>query len=681
MRRLVFILLLLLHFSAWAGDTLMLQSPLPDVSMGSRTYLHGWLFAEGDDSLRAMPGYDDSHWQTVTSTLDSQVHGADYYHFSSIGWFRLHFRADTALLDSPLLLALTHWGASEVFLDGVLLCSNGLINGPEHSIYVNPAHRPLAFTLQNTGPHVLAVRYAYYAADYNRKTYNSSMRGIYAQFQPVSHFINREHNRILAVTVLFILLTGVFGALGLCHLLLFLYNRSIRSNLYFSIFCAGLSAVFLMLWLDNAISTPGIYMSRHFIMPVIVSVLCFGLSGLVNDLFSSKRLRFRIVIALCILAPMLFWWANTALAIAALSLFVLAEATVVILRAMIRRVKGSFIIGAGMLVFLLTVGFVVTYILITRRDLVITEGSAGQALFSVFSALAIICPPVSMSVFLAWNFAQINKELKKNLRQVQELSDKTLAQELEKNRIIAGRKEELEREVAVRTAEVVNKNEQLELRHNELIAEKHKSDELLLNILPEEVAEELKRSGHADARLFNDVSVIFTDFVGFTNAGERMTPQELVDELHICFRTFDEIISRHHIEKIKTIGDAYLAVSGLPVPNEQHAYNVTKAALEILTFMKQRRQQLGDKTFEIRIGINSGSVVAGIVGIKKFAYDIWGDTVNTAARMEQNSEPGRINISENTWQLIKDRFRCTYRGMIDAKNKGQLKMYFVEEQE
>jgi class 3 adenylate cyclase len=132
------------------------------------------------------------------------------------------------------------------------------------------------------------------------------------------------------------------------------------------------------------------------------------------------------------------------------------------------------------------------------------------------------------------------------------------------------------------------------------------------------------------------------------------------------------------IEKIKTIGDAYLAVSGLPLADACHAENTVKAALDILAFMKARQQVLGDQTFEIRIGIHSGDVVAGIVGVKKFAYDIWGDTVNTAARMEQKSEPGKINISQTTYELVKDKFTCTYRGEIEAKNKGMMKMYFVE---
>jgi adenylate cyclase len=208
--------------------------------------------------------------------------------------------------------------------------------------------------------------------------------------------------------------------------------------------------------------------------------------------------------------------------------------------------------------------------------------------------------------------------------------------------------------------------------------ERKKSDVLLLNILPEEVAAELKSTGTTTARQFDNVTVLFTDFVNFTEAAEIMSPQNLIDELHTCFMAFDEITTRFDIEKVKTIGDAYLAIAGLPTADPRHAENTVKAALEINKFMADRLAKLGaDRTFRIRIGIHSGSVVAGIVGVKKFAYDIWGDTVNTAARMEQNSEAGKINISETTHELVKAKFACEYRGEVAVKGKGAMKMYYV----
>ena len=212
----------------------------------------------------------------------------------------------------------------------------------------------------------------------------------------------------------------------------------------------------------------------------------------------------------------------------------------------------------------------------------------------------------------------------------------------------------------------------LSKKNDELKLEKEKSDNLLLNILPFEIAEELKKTGSAVAKQYNNVSVIFTDFVNFTGISENLTPTELVGELNRNFTIFDNIIEKHGLEKIKTIGDAYMAVCGLPIEDPQHAKNAINAAIEIRDYLENNKGK-----FQIRIGIHSGPVVAGIVGVKKYAYDIWGDTVNTAARMEQNSEPGKINVGESTYHLVKDDYTFEHRGKINAKNKGDINMYFV----
>jgi adenylate cyclase len=214
------------------------------------------------------------------------------------------------------------------------------------------------------------------------------------------------------------------------------------------------------------------------------------------------------------------------------------------------------------------------------------------------------------------------------------------------------------------------------LQRNRLAREQQRSEDLLLNILPADVAAELKQNGYAQARQFEQTSVLFTDFVNFSEHAEKMPPQELVNELDLCFKAFDEIIERHGLEKIKTIGDAYLAVSGLPVPLDDHAERACRAALDIRRFVQERLAQGG--VFHIRIGIHSGPLIAGIVGVRKYAYDVWGDSVNLAARMEQHGEPGCINISRSTWELVQGRFVCTYRGQLEAKGKGKLDMYFLD---
>ncbi|HLP94457.1 MAG TPA: adenylate/guanylate cyclase domain-containing protein [Saprospiraceae bacterium] len=208
--------------------------------------------------------------------------------------------------------------------------------------------------------------------------------------------------------------------------------------------------------------------------------------------------------------------------------------------------------------------------------------------------------------------------------------------------------------------------------------EKQKSEDLLHNILPEEVADELKVHGQAMARQFDHVTVLFTDFVNFTSISEQLPPQELVNTLHQHFRAFDEIMDKYGLEKIKTIGDAYMAVAGLPVPASDHAIRAARAALDIQAYIVQNLRQ-NPSGFQIRIGLHSGPVVAGIVGVKKFAYDIWGDTVNTASRMESSSEPGKINLSEATHQLLKGQFRMESRGAVAAKHKGEIDMYFLLE--
>ncbi len=246
-------------------------------------------------------------------------------------------------------------------------------------------------------------------------------------------------------------------------------------------------------------------------------------------------------------------------------------------------------------------------------------------------------------------------------------------------------------------------------QRNRISKEKQRSEELLLNILPYEVAEELKAKGATEAVQIDHVTVLFTDFKGFTAMSEQLSPRDLVRDLNECFSAFDRIAEKHGIEKIKTIGDAYMAAGGLPTPNTTHATDVIKAALEMRDFIaegKARKIAAGLPFFEIRIGIHTGPVVAGIVGVKKFSYDIWGDTVNTASRMESSGEVGQVNISESTYALVKDveessqlsvvgsqgaslstdnselttskAFTFTPRGKVQAKGKGEMEMYFVE---
>jgi class 3 adenylate cyclase len=224
-------------------------------------------------------------------------------------------------------------------------------------------------------------------------------------------------------------------------------------------------------------------------------------------------------------------------------------------------------------------------------------------------------------------------------------------------------------------------NRLLSQKNEKIQQEQDRSEELLLNILPSEVANELKQYGAAKAHRYDEVTVLFSDFKDFTGIAEELSPEMLISDLDHCFKAFDRITEKYRLEKIKTIGDAYLCAGGLPSPDPEHAIRTVQAALEMQDFLKKwkaEKEAKGEKYFEARIGIHTGPIIAGVVGVKKFAYDIWGDTVNIASRMESSGEAGRINISGSTYDLVKQRFNCSHRGKISAKNKGEIDMYFVE---
>ena len=233
---------------------------------------------------------------------------------------------------------------------------------------------------------------------------------------------------------------------------------------------------------------------------------------------------------------------------------------------------------------------------------------------------------------------------------------------------------DLEKKVQERTEKILEQKKELE-------NEKKKTDDLLLNILPKEVAEQLKEYGKALPTFYDQSTVLFSDLVGFTQIAEKMTPEELVQELDACFHAFDEIIEKNNLEKIKTIGDGYMAAGGLPVMNETNPVDAINAAMEMIAYMSELSEQRAKEhknIWQVRIGIHTGEVIAGVVGKNKFVYDIWGDTVNNASRMESSGEPGTINISQATYELVKDNFHCKPRGKLEVKGKGEVEMYFVE---
>lgn len=207
--------------------------------------------------------------------------------------------------------------------------------------------------------------------------------------------------------------------------------------------------------------------------------------------------------------------------------------------------------------------------------------------------------------------------------------------------------------------------------------EKDKSDRLLLNILPAHVAEELKQTGKTEPELFENVTVFFSDLVGFTSMSSRLAPNALIAELNDIFTNFDQIIETNGCERIKTIGDAYLAVCGMPEPDPDHARRIVQSAFQMVSWLRDRNAR-SELQWQARVGIHTGPLVGSVVGVKKYIYDVFGDTVNTASRMESNSEPMRINVSDATYELVKEHFPFTERTPLEVKGKGLMRMYFLE---
>jgi len=665
MKRLLHVLLLLLPVFTYAQADIYIST----AEIGGKMFSamdSNWRMLNTYDTSFEAPDYNDSSWVIVNTRLEDS---SDRALFKGIAWFRKKIYINDSLAKLSFAVTLVQYGASELYIDGALLDKFGKIGKTEEETeYYNPYQEPLFFHFDDTGFHTIAIRYANFRLK-DGKGRGSEQLGFSLR---ISEANKANTNFTVIRMVMFSVLLGlgcIFVTLAAVHFLLWLFRRADKSNLFLSILCMVVCIYFFTkcYWSQTSDADMDIHQQNTDNGLFVIALL--ALSALINDLFGSYKVRFWIISGICAIT---FWMIlkdmdNKNIAYSIAVVVVMSEAAVLLVRAIRNKIKGAGILGFSILpLSLFSIFGVVADNFSTNTGSAESLSGTGALLLLVgfIKILAYACIPISMSVFLAWRFARVNKDLAVQLEHVQALSERTHKQELEKQRILETQKEELEREVTERTSEIVE--------------EKKKSDDLLLNILPEEVARELKEKGKTTAHVYDKVSVMFTDFVDFTQAGERMGSEALVAELHACFKAFDEIMGKYGIEKIKTIGDAYLAVCGLPTADERHAEKVVQAAKDIRAFMMQRRQQLGDKTFEIRIGIHSGDVVAGIVGVKKFAYDIWGDTVNTAARMESNSEAGKINISQTTYEQVQDKFTCTYRGEIEAKGKGMLKMYFVD---
>ncbi|WP_129020235.1 adenylate/guanylate cyclase domain-containing protein [Edaphocola flava] len=668
MKRLLLFLTLLCHFLISAAeqkiDTIFLkdiplQKTLSRMNFSIQTSTdenQNWKFRNADSSVFADPAYQDSHW-SVRNSMSSGGENAYKELQQGVSWFRVPVVADTAQVGNVYTLLFRSNGAMRVYLDGKCIAQRGHFAKEGKADYLSMNKNPVFFTVAQTGVHMLAIQYENDLALKEQDSWGFSV----VLFN-TDDIMQMLRNNLILGSVALIGVGTLFFTLFFIHFLLFLFYRKEISNLYFALFNLSIAfLLYLVYYSTNA--EKDISNNSYSILSIALSciTICFSLCAFTVTLFSKKKTFLKIVLALSliVLALALFDPKDesglSAYTMIALLVVSLVYTMVRIIIAIFKRVPGSLILGFGILFCLLfIIGLFITVFIAGNIKL--------NMLLTILFVLSIFSIPASISSFLAWRFATTNKNLSKQLVAVEQLS-------AEKQSILENQNITLEQEVVVRTQEVMRQKQALE-------EEKQKTDNLLLNILPHEVAEELKTKGSSKAQQFDEVSVLFTDFVNFTKISETLGVDELLEELNIHFTAFDRIMEQHGLEKIKTIGDAYLAVSGLPLANKMHAKNAVAAANDIIDFVAQRKLQV-PYGLDIRIGIHSGPLIAGIIGVKKFAYDIWGDTVNTAARMEQNSIPGMINISESTYQLVQDYYPCTYRGKIEVKGKGALDMYFA----
>jgi len=626
---------------------------IPGIELLNEHKTRHWI---GDDTVFAARSFVDTTWSQLDDSQDSVVAGA------MVHWVRYRFQAADDLKGLPLVLNVQCRGGLTLYLNGHVLLRAAPM--PEATGSLLPLSDsiprlsvPVTF-LCDGDPEVLAIR----IEGAPGRSLRASALAASLHSGDIAYFVQRSmmhYGVFIGINVIILLLALVIGwsergdrSWLLLALLSFVSVLDTLCDLGGDLGTLGLNSGWARtLDLIGTVLTPW----PLYLLIMVLSMLRGDLSRQRARLYTAGVLVMTLISA-SVAAADLFGIADTRDGltfaeftpgiIITVALFAMIFGVIIVWFAievvrlginLLRSTGYERWIGAGALASsLLTLA------------LGISSQLTGIGLSSWLSVLADYCNyvavPVSVAVYLAIRSAH-------------------------HNRLVARQRDDLDLEVKERTAE--------------LSAEKDRSDALLLNILPAEVAEELKRTGEAAARHFDQASVLFTDFKGFTTMTEQVSAGALLQELNTCFKAFDDIIGARGVEKIKTIGDAYMCVGGMPDPVSSAPVDVVHAALAMQDFMKRRkveRDAAGLPAFEMRVGIHTGPVVAGIVGVKKFQYDIWGDTVNTASRMESSGEVGEVNISEATYELVKNEPGLTFtpRGKVQAKGKGEMEMYFVD---
>lgn len=622
-----------------------------------------WLYHPGDNSVWASTEYNDSQWDTINSRLD--LSKIDPVYFPDVGWFRLHFEIDSTLQNRAFVLLMNQQGASEIYLNGEFVGNWGTVAlSPKEESTFNPGSLPLQIRFDTALQYVLAIRYSNQNAWKYYHKFNQMEAGFDIEITNLQIASTMLRFEILSSYITFFLMM-VFLVLGLMHLLLYIFYKHNKSNLYYSIFVLFFSFVLLVVMMDSTmLNSPSLLTKAFYFLTLYFPVLYVPLVGFLYSLFYKNIPKvFWVFTAIAILISILYYFDFGYIRelLIGYTLLVFIEIVRIVIKALLKKKEGAWIIGTGVMAFILFLFFIFILVVIQNEVRISSDSPYGVFLI-ILVVLAILSMPSSMSIFLARDFAITNKNLKIQLEQVKILSAKTIRQEKEKQKILENQKEKLEILVKERTKELAD--------------EKEKTEDLLLNILPLKVVNDLKKSGTTIPENFENVTVYFSDIIGFTSWSTKLKPDILINELNDMFTAFDDIMTRNNCERIKTIGDAYMAVCGLPKSNPDHAANILRAAIEIRSYLQEREKKAGVK-WEVRIGIHSGKVVGGVVGVRKYIYDVFGDTINTASRMESNSEPMQINVSNDTYELVKGQFEFIERDIIEIKGKGKMKMYFL----
>jgi len=639
---------------------------------------------------------NNAAWRKLTSPEQLARISSEW---SGSGWFRLFVEIDSTLFDETISLTLTHRNAAEVYVDGRRVAVQGKVGFLAHDEVESTALAlPIPIHLRGARRHhVIAIRYSNHTYLRLAKLYSSPllMPGSPA-FDAEIHTVNGDIARALRErttrTIVTMIPLGILLFVAFLYAVFYIFIRRERTNLYLSLFSISSAALcFSLLYRHQSTAAREILVWNEVAIVIQIAALALSLMAMLYWVVYSRTLRrwwSLWVPAVCILIVSRFiiplsQWNYILIALIVLGFLDMVALMVVAVR---NKIEDSTIIATGNAIFLISASFYV-FILIQGFYYVLW-------LYALSTYCCFLSIPVTMAFYIARRFARVNERLSEQLEYIQRLSHQALEQEKEKQSLIERQKQELEGLVDVRTKELQEKNQLLAdqtqaiqfsnmelLRKNiEVASEREKSDELLLNILPAPIAVRLKAGEQTIADKLHDVTVLFADIAGFTRFASTISPENLVALLDKVFSEFDRLVEKHGAEKIKTIGDAYMAVGGLSHHASNHVEFMARLALEMQNAVNTLSQELGIIGLSVRIGLHSGEAVAGIIGTKKLNYDLWGDTVNTASRMEAHGEAGKVHCTEHVFMRLRHKFVFSERGEIRVKGKGLMHTYFLEKE-